>query len=144
MNELLQSWTDVASMVYGRHRTIQGENMAQHEVMNCVYDTVLKLHNQLQCQITGENGLTSRIVQVLNEVSSWKMKLDKSLSEEIDETEWLHLLDKFQAWSEVCDLLKNYLGSIIGLETEEKDIKIDETVKTVNVPEIISMNNLIK
>ena len=72
------------------------------------------------------------------------MKLEKSLSEEIDETEWLHLLDKFQAWSEVCDLLKNYLGSIIGLETEEKDIKIDETVKTVNVPEIISMNNLIK
>lgn len=132
MNELLQSWTDVASMVYGRHRTIKGDNMPQHEVMNTVYDTVLKLHNQLQCQITGENGVTSRIVQVMNEISSWKIKLEKSQSEEIDETEWLQLLDKFESWSEICDLLKTYLGSIIGLETNEKDIKIEETVKQVS------------
>jgi len=85
MNELLQSWTDVASMVYGRHRTIQGENMAQHEAMNTVYDTVLKLHNQLQLMITGENGVSSRIVQVLNEISSWKIKIEKSQSDEIDD-----------------------------------------------------------
>ena len=132
MNELLQSWTDVASMVYGRHRTIQGENMAQHEAMNTVYDTVLKLHNQLQLMITGENGVSSRIVQVLNEISSWKIKIEKSQSDEIDETEWLQLLDKFEDWSKTCDLLKTFLGSVVGLETGEKDIKIDETVKQVS------------
>ena len=68
MNELIQIWTDVAIDLYGRHRSMQGDKFAQHEVMSSIYDLVLKLHTQLQLQVTGENGVSARVVQMQNEL----------------------------------------------------------------------------
>jgi len=132
MNELIQSWTDVAIDLYSRHRTMQGEKFAQHDVMSTIYDLVLKLHNQLQLQVTGENGVTARVVQMQNELGSWSMKIEKAAAEDIDETEWQKLLDKFIVWSDSCDYISEYLGSVMGLQRpNETDIKVDDTVKKV-------------
>ena len=69
-----------------------------------------------------------------NEVSGWIIKLEKvGTTEEIDESDWLIFLDKLVAWAEVCDRIHSYLGSIKGLENEEKDILIDDAVKMVNI-----------
>ena len=77
--------------------------------MSTIYDLVLKLHNQLQLQVTGENGVTARVVQMQNELGSWSMKIEKAAAEDIDETEWQKLLDKFIVWSDSCDYIR--LGS---------------------------------
>ena len=77
-------------------------------------------------------------VQMTNEVSGWIIKLEKvGTSEEIDESDWLILLDKFVAWAEVCETLNDFLGSIKGLENGEKDIAIDDAVKTVTITSLL-------
>ena len=77
-------------------------------------------------------------VQMTNEVSGWIIKLEKvGTSEEIDESDWLILLDKFVAWAEVCETLNDFLGSIKGLENGEKDISIDDAVKMVTITSLL-------
>ena len=141
MNELIQIWTDVAIDLYGRHRSMQGDKFPQHEVMSSIYDLVLKLHNQLQLQVTGENGISARVVQVQNELGAWSMKIEKAAPEDIDETDWQKLLDKFVDWAECMDLISEYLGSIAGLGNSEKDIKVDETVKQVRRKQLLEFRN---
>ena len=131
MNELIQIWTDVAIDLYGRHRSMQGDKFAQHEVMSSIYDLVLKLHTQLQLQVTGENGVSARVVQMQNELGAWSMRIEKAAPEDIDESDWQKCLDKFVDWADCCDFISEYLGSITGLGGEEKDIKVDATVKEV-------------
>jgi len=131
MNELIQIWTDVAIDLYGRHRSMQGDKFAQHEVMSSIYDLVLKLHTQLQLQVTGENGVSARVVQMQNELGAWSMRIEKAAPEDIDESDWQKCLDKFVDWADCCDFISEYLGSISGLGGGEKDIKVDATVKEV-------------
>ena len=83
------------------------------------------------------------------------MKIEKAAAEDIDETEWQKLLDKFIVWSDSCDYIRlgsscfrsifevpsldiirihysEYLGSVMGLQRpNETDIKVDDTVKKV-------------
>ena len=87
----------------------------------------------------------SLTVQMTNEVSGWIIKLEKvGTTEEIDESDWLIFLDKLVAWAEVCDRINSYLGSIKGLENEEKDILIDDAVKMVNITSMIMTSFLIR
>ena len=57
-------WTASSFPTFQKKNAEKGEKFAQHDVMSTIYDLVLKLHNQLQLQVTGENGVTARVVQM--------------------------------------------------------------------------------
>jgi len=131
MNSLIQKWTDIAIELYSRHRTIKGDKFPQHEIMTTIYEIVLELHNQLQLQVTGENGVTALIVTMQNEINTWQMRLEKTNPQNVSESDWLKWYDKLEDWGHQCNAVRDCLGSIRGLENSQKDIKIDDSEKLV-------------
>lgn len=86
------------------------------------------MQEQLNLITTGENGINQRCTHIMSGLNSWKLRLLERLNE-MDETEWLRLVDQFDEYARTCVDVQKFLGSIVGVDDPSMgDIPVLQTV----------------
>ncbi|XP_052221948.1 axonemal dynein light chain domain-containing protein 1-like isoform X3 [Dreissena polymorpha] len=134
----MDGWTDNALQMFGRHRTIDGENHPDQKHMMDLNDDVERLLHQLNTRITGENGVATNVIHLMNGMETWDMKITSSLNGTmpIHDNEWAGLLLTMEEWLAAIEEAIEYVGSTQREEERAEHrphtrVEVNDTVRRV-------------
>ncbi|XP_052789465.1 axonemal dynein light chain domain-containing protein 1-like isoform X3 [Mya arenaria] len=123
----MEGWTDNALQMFGRHRSVEGEAHPDQRNMMNLNDEVDKLLHQFNTRITGENGVATNVIHLMNGMETWDMKITSCLNGTlpIHDTEWAGLLLTMEEWLAAIEEAVEYVGA-----TQREDERMENRPHT--------------
>lgn len=109
----LEGWTDNALKVFSRHHGSEGNTHPDQIAMITLNDEIEKLLHQFNTRITGENGVATIVIHLMNGMETWDMKITSCVNGTmpIHDNEWAGLLLIMEEWLTAIEEATEYVGS---------------------------------
>ncbi|KAL4218861.1 Axonemal dynein light chain domain-containing protein 1 [Mactra antiquata] len=135
IKQQMEGWTDNALLVLSRHRGSEDTTHPDQINMLNLNEVVEKLLHQFNTRITGENGVATNVIHLMNGMETWDMKITSSLNGTmpIHDNEWAGLLLTMEEWLSSIEEAVEYVGS-----TQREDERAENRPHTrVEVNEVV-------
>ncbi|XP_053380213.1 axonemal dynein light chain domain-containing protein 1-like [Mercenaria mercenaria] len=123
----MEGWTDNSLLVFSRHRGSDGNTHPDQINMMALNEEVEKLLHQFNTRITGENGVATNVIHLMNGMETWDMKITSSINGTmpIHDNEWAGLLLTMEEWLSSIEEAIEYVGS-----TQREDERVENRAHT--------------
>ncbi|KAK6195039.1 hypothetical protein SNE40_000555 [Patella caerulea] len=86
----MEGWTDASLRVFGRHRGLDGKTHHEQTNMMNLNEEVDELLKQFNNRVTGENGVATGVIHLMNAISGWESRITTALNGSLGilDSEW--------------------------------------------------------
>ncbi|KAL3870210.1 hypothetical protein ACJMK2_038289, partial [Sinanodonta woodiana] len=113
IRQQMEGWTEHAMKVFGRHRGEEGRAHPDQEVMGKMNELIDGLLKQFNARLTGENGVATLVIHLMNGLETWDMKITAGLNGTmaIHDTEWIGICQLMEDWLNAIQKAIEYVGT---------------------------------